>query len=70
MRCGKCKNCLELERVKKRVLAVVNPPFSSATSGSTDYGVVDLWNTELARLPCLEEKDGVVHEVHADHKGC
>lgn len=46
-RCGKCKNCLELERIRRRVLACCNPPFSHA-----DDGVVNLWNTELARLPC------------------
>ncbi len=48
-RCGKCKNCVDLERIKRRVLACCNPPFSHA-----DDGVVNLWNTELARLPCLE----------------
>ena len=47
-RCGKCKNCLDLERVRRRVLACVNPPFRHA-----DDGVVNLWNTELARLPCI-----------------
>lgn len=46
-RCGRCLNCLELERVKKRVLACANPPFSHA-----DDGVIELWNKELGRLPC------------------
>lgn len=46
-RCGKCKNCLELERVKARVLACVNPSFSHA-----DDDVVKLWNKELKRLSC------------------
>lgn len=46
-RCGECPNCLELERVGRRVLAVANPPFSHA-----DDGAVELWNAELARLPC------------------
>lgn len=67
-RCGKCYNCLQLEFVKRRVLACVNPPFSSATimfpafyCGEpgvvhTDYGVVNVWNTELERLPCLKEE--------------
>jgi len=48
-RCGMCANCIELNRVRVRVLACCNPPFSHA-----DQDVVDLWNTELARLPCIE----------------
>jgi hypothetical protein len=53
-RCGKCKNCVALEKVRRLVLAAVNPPFSSATGpGGSDYGVTDLWNSELERLPCL-----------------
>jgi len=54
-RCGKCKNCLDLDRVRSRVLACCNPPFSHVTrvgSRGDDYGTVNLWNTELARLPC------------------
>lgn len=47
-RCGMCPNCVDLERVRKRVLACVNPPFSSA-----DNDIVALWNAELRRLPCL-----------------
>jgi len=59
MRCGKCKNCIDLERIKRWVLACCNPPFSHA-----DDGVVSLWNAELARLPCCvpaepEEKPNV-----------
>lgn len=50
-RCGQCKNCQELERVKQLVLACCNPPFSRA-----DQGVVDLWNRELERLPCLKNE--------------
>lgn len=50
-RCGKCENCVTLEKVKARVLRCVNPPFSHA-----DQSVVELWNTELARLPCLADK--------------
>lgn len=50
-RCGKCQNCLALERVKQRVLACCNPPFSHA-----DNGVVELWNKELERLPCAGEE--------------
>lgn len=49
-RCGTCKNCKELERVKRTVLRAVNPPFSHA-----DDDVVKLWNAELERLPCLKE---------------
>lgn len=48
-RCGKCENCKKLERVKQRVLACCNPPFSHA-----DQAVVDLWNRELKELPCVE----------------
>lgn len=47
-RCRKCENCLKLEKVKASVLKTVNPPFSHA-----DQGVMDLWNAELKRLPCL-----------------
>ena len=47
-RCNECENCKKLERVKQRVLACSNPPFSHA-----DDGVVELWNRELAELPCL-----------------
>lgn len=60
LRCGKCKNCLALERIQRRVLACCNPPFSHAIrlgSRGDDYGLVNLWNTELARLPCLEDDD-------------
>ncbi len=48
-RCGRCKNCLDLQKVKKRVLACANPPFSHA-----DDDVVDVWNAELERLKCLK----------------
>ena len=51
-RCGKCQNCRDLARVRSRVLACCNPPFSHA-----DDGVVNLWNTELARLPCTGKKE-------------
>lgn len=47
-RCGKCTNCENLERVKQKVLACANPPFSHA-----DDGVVNVWNQELTRLHCL-----------------
>jgi hypothetical protein len=57
-RCGRCKNCLELERVKSRVLACcapirggIYPPIDHA-----DDGVVQVWNEELKRLLCLEER--------------
>lgn len=46
-RCGKCDNCRALERIKRRVLACCNPPFSHA-----DQGTIDVWNTELSRLKC------------------
>lgn len=53
-RCGKCQNCVDLERVKRRVLAASNPPFSHA-----DGDVIQLWNTELKRLKCtaLPQRD-------------
>lgn len=47
-RCGQCENCKKLDRVRVRVLACANPPFSHA-----DDNVIDVWNTELSRLPCL-----------------
>ena len=56
-RCGTCDNCVELERVKGRVLACCNPPFTHA-----DDDVIQLWNAELARLPCLVSKKKVDHE--------
>jgi len=46
-RCGKCPNCIELDKIQNRIIACVNPPFSNA-----DDGVVSVWNAELARLPC------------------
>lgn len=56
-RCGKCRNCLELEQVKSRVLACcapvkkgIYPPVDHA-----DDGVVQVWNAELRRLPCLKK---------------
>lgn len=49
MRCGKCENCKQLARVRLRVLRCVNPPFCHA-----DQDVVDVWNKELKRLPCME----------------
>jgi len=55
-RCGKCTNCQELERVSRRVLAACNPPFSHATDD-----VIDLWNTELARLPCTGPANPIPH---------
>lgn len=52
-RCGECHNCKQLEKVQRRVLAVVNivphPPLANE-----DQGTIDLWNTELARLPCID----------------
>jgi hypothetical protein len=53
-RCGLCKNCQELERVKARVMAVVTKSSMSAsvpTNNSAD--AAELWNQELERLPCL-----------------
>lgn len=49
-RCGTCANCLMLERARRRILACCNPPFSHASQA-----VIDLWNAELKRLPCLEQ---------------
>lgn len=48
-RCGECKNCKELEQVRKQVLACCNPPFNHA-----DDGVINFWNEELKRLHCLK----------------
>jgi len=47
-RCGKCANCEQLSRVAASVFACCNPPFSHA-----DQDVVDVWNEECERLPCL-----------------
>jgi len=49
-RCGTCKNCIELDKVRRSVLSVANPPFSHA-----DQGTVDLWNREVKSLPCMHE---------------
>lgn len=49
-RCGQCENCKKLEQVKSIVLRACNPPFSHA-----DDDVVNLWNEELERLPCIAE---------------
>ena len=46
-RCGECDNCKDLERIKMKVLACCNPPFSHA-----DDDVIAVWNAELGRLPC------------------
>lgn len=53
-RCGKCQNCIDLERIKARVLACCNPiqDGNYPSRVHADDGVVNLWNTELARLPC------------------
>jgi len=50
-RCGHCPNCVELKKVQQRVLACCNPP------SHADDGVTQLWNTELARLPCLATEE-------------
>lgn len=71
-RCGKCQNCVDLERVRRRVLACVNPPFSHAMrvgSRGDDYGVVNLWNTELARLPCTGESAEPASQTNSTTKG-
>lgn len=48
-RCEQCDNCKELEKVKERVLACINPPFSHA-----DDDVVKVWNEEMKRLKCSD----------------
>ena len=62
-RCGTCKNCIDLQRVKSRVLACCNSIRGQTPAGAVvwshsrvDDGVVALWNAELARLPCLNPK--------------
>lgn len=50
--CGKCDNCLALDKVRQRVLACCNPPFSHA-----DDDVVDVWNDSLKRYPCTHGKE-------------
>ena len=51
-RCGVCANCQDLERVKQRVLACCNPPFTHA-----DDGVIEIWSSELKRLSCTKETE-------------
>lgn len=53
-RCGKCKNCLYIEKVKRSVMKTVNPPFSSL-AGQIDkvQEVIELWNNELKDHPCI-----------------
>lgn len=51
-RCGRCKNCLDLERIRRRVLACCNSPF-----GHADQGVVDVWNDAVRDYPCTAEDD-------------
>lgn len=46
-RCGECGNCKKLDKLKVRVLACCNPPFSHA-----DQGVVEVWNELVERLKC------------------
>jgi len=62
-RCGECKNCLELERVKSLVLNCCTSIKGGVypSPHHADDGVVQLWNEELRRLPCL--KKGCEHEV-------
>lgn len=64
-RCGKCQNCRDLERVRSLVLACCNTIAAQTSAGAmivrsshVDDGVVQLWNTELARLPCLALEEG------------
>lgn len=50
-RCGNCKNCKIIQKVQGGVLACCNPPFVHA-----DDDVVMVWNDQLKRFPCLQEK--------------
>jgi hypothetical protein len=54
-RCGQCKNCRDLERVKSRVLACCAPVKNGVypSQSHADDDVVKVWNDELKRLPCL-----------------
>jgi len=57
-RCGRCKNCLDLDRVRRRVLACCHPIHGGMYPSlhHADDGVVALWNRELKRLPCTGEE--------------
>lgn len=58
-RCGKCANCLKLEKVKHSVLACCGTPPKALYGGQfnhADDGVVQVWNDQLKNLPCLEKK--------------
>ena len=59
MRCGECKNCRDLEKIKSRVLACCNTIRGrNQVSVPRDMdGVIQLWNTELHRLPCLKDQE-------------
>jgi hypothetical protein len=71
LRCGKCQNCLDLEQIRRRVLACCSPPFTHLCRLGTvdDYGVVNLWNTELTRLPCTDQPEEKLHPLpdYGDH---
>ena len=47
IRCGKCENCIKIEKLRKSVLANCNPPFAHA-----DDDVVQIWNDALLDWPC------------------
>lgn len=46
-RCGKCPNCLVVERCKKQMLAICRP-----TGKGHDDGTVAVWNDTLRDYPC------------------
>ena len=51
-RCNECDNCQKLKRVRGRVLACCDPPFSHA-----DQGVINVWNDAVWDYPCLAPEE-------------
>jgi len=47
-RCGKCDNCLKIDKIKVSILRCCNPPFTHA-----DQDIIDVWNDQLKEFPCL-----------------
>ena len=56
MRCGKCNNCLKLEKAKKSVLACCGTPCRNGNSfNHADDGVVAVWNDAVKDYPCITQ---------------
>jgi len=51
-RCGKCENCLKVEKVKQHVLAIASHP-----TQHVDDDIVKIWNDSLKDWPCLAQEE-------------